>query len=133
MPEARDSGTLEIEHRASFASVALETLKPGVVLMQKYKIESVLGRGGMGVVVAALNMAIDQRVALKFLHRTNEVDAHKRLLREAFRLMQHDLPSAYDVVVVVRPHKPMILAEYQRILFALVLKVHQKHSGGSKS
>ena len=49
----------------------------------------------------------------------------KRLLREAFRLMQHDFPRSYDVVIVVRPHEPMILAEYQRLLSALMLKLHQ--------
>ena len=49
----------------------------------------------------------------------------KRLLREAFRLMQHDLPRPYDLIVVVRPHKPMILAEYQRLLSGLVVKLHQ--------
>lgn len=49
----------------------------------------------------------------------------KRLLREAFRLMQHDLPAGYDLVVVVRPHEPLILAEYQRLLGALSVKLHQ--------
>jgi ribonuclease P protein component len=50
----------------------------------------------------------------------------KRMLREAFRLTQHDLPRPYDLVVVVRPHKPMILAEYQRLLSALLIKLHQE-------
>jgi ribonuclease P protein component len=49
----------------------------------------------------------------------------KRMLRESFRLVQHDLPRPYDLVVVVRPHKPMILAEYQRILSGMVVKLHQ--------
>src|SRR4051794_29101453 len=40
----------------------------------------------------------------------------RRLLREAFRLMQHDLPRGYDLVIVVRPHEPLMLADYQRIL-----------------
>ncbi len=48
----------------------------------------------------------------------------KRLLRESFRLMQHDLPAGYDFVIVVRPHEPLILAEYQRLLSSLFLKVH---------
>jgi ribonuclease P protein component len=50
----------------------------------------------------------------------------KRLLREAFRLMQHDFPKSYDLVIVVRPHEPLILAEYQRMLSALMLKLHQQ-------
>lgn len=49
----------------------------------------------------------------------------KRLLRESFRMMQHDFPRPYDLVVVVRPHKPMILAEYQRLLSGMAVKVHQ--------
>ena len=49
----------------------------------------------------------------------------KRLLREAFRLSQHDWPSGYDIVVVVRPHEPATLAEYQRLLFAGIRALHQ--------
>jgi ribonuclease P protein component len=48
----------------------------------------------------------------------------KRLIREAFRLMQHDFPRPYDLIIVVRAHEPMILAEYQRALSALMLKLH---------
>jgi ribonuclease P protein component len=48
----------------------------------------------------------------------------KRLLREAFRLHQHDWPKGYDLVLVVRPHEPMQLAEYQKTLTALMLKLH---------
>lgn len=40
----------------------------------------------------------------------------KRLLRESYRLLQHDLPRGYDWVVVVRPHETMALADYQRTL-----------------
>jgi len=46
----------------------------------------------------------------------------KRLLRESIRLLQPDLPKGFDVVLVVRPHDPMSLAEYQKLLTALVLK-----------
>ena len=42
------------------------TLKPGVVLAGKFRIERVLGQGGMGVVVAAHHLQLDERVALKF-------------------------------------------------------------------
>jgi ribonuclease P protein component len=49
----------------------------------------------------------------------------KRLLREAFRLMQHDVPGGYDLVVVVRPHKTMIFAEYQKLLQGLAVRSHQ--------
>ena len=38
--------------------------------------------------------------------------------------MQHDLPRGYDLVVVVRPHEPLLLADYQRILSSAAVKLH---------
>ncbi len=58
---------------------------PGDVIAGKYRVDRVLGAGGMGVVVAATHQQLDQRVALKFL--LPEVAAHEdlvaRFLREA--------------------------------------------------
>jgi ribonuclease P protein component len=48
----------------------------------------------------------------------------KRLLRESFRLHQHDLPRGYDFVVTLRPHEPLILPDYQKSVTALMLKLH---------
>jgi len=42
-------------------------VREGDVLAKKYRVEKVLGVGGMGVVVAAMHLQLDQRVALKFL------------------------------------------------------------------
>jgi len=42
-------------------------VQPGDVLAGKYRVERVLGVGGMGVVVAAHHLQLDERVALKFL------------------------------------------------------------------
>jgi hypothetical protein len=42
-------------------------VEPGEILAGKYKVERVLGQGGMGVVVAAMHVELDERVALKFL------------------------------------------------------------------
>jgi serine/threonine protein kinase len=39
----------------------------GDVVLDKYRVERVLGQGGMGVVVAATHVELQQRVALKFL------------------------------------------------------------------
>ena len=52
----------------------------------------------------------------------------KRLLRESIRLLQHDFPRGYDIVIVVRPHEPLILAEYQKLLSALMIKTHNHWS-----
>ena len=48
----------------------------------------------------------------------------RRLLREAFRHLQFDLPSGYDLLIVVRAHEPLRLAEYQKVLQALVVRLH---------
>jgi len=69
---------------------------------------------------ARLGISISRRVGTA--PRRNRI---KRLLRESFRLLQHDLPRGYDLVIVVRPHEPLILAEYQKLLMALVLRVHR--------
>jgi len=53
----------------------------------------------------------------------------KRLVREAFRLRQHDLSGsgrAYDLVVVVRPHDPAKLKMYQDWLVAGVESLHRQ-------
>ena len=48
----------------------------------------------------------------------------RRLLRESFRSLQHTIPAGYDLVVVVRPHKPMKLGEYQLLLSAMCSALH---------
>jgi ribonuclease P protein component len=40
----------------------------------------------------------------------------KRLLREAFRMLQYDFPAGYDILITVRAHEPLTLGEYQKIL-----------------
>ncbi len=60
-------------------------VKPGDVLGGKYRVERILGAGGMGVVVAARHLELGQRVALKFMLKEAMSDpAHaERFLREA--------------------------------------------------
>ncbi|HWP06890.1 MAG TPA: protein kinase [Polyangiaceae bacterium] len=58
---------------------------PGTVLVGKYRVERVLGVGGMGMVVAAHHLQLDERVALKFLLAETALneDGVKRFIREA--------------------------------------------------
>jgi ribonuclease P protein component len=77
-----------------------------------------------------LGMSVNRKVGTAV--RRNRI---RRLIRESFRLLQHDLPQGYDLVVVVRPHEPLILAEYQKLLSALVVKLHrtwQNRTGQSR-
>ncbi|WP_394836577.1 protein kinase [Pendulispora rubella] len=74
----------------------------GDVIDGKYRIERILGRGGMGVVVRATHLQLEQAVALKFvLPRVAEVEAFReRFLREArasSRLRSEHVARVYDV------------------------------------
>ncbi len=57
----------------------------GQVIVGKYRIDHVLGAGGMGVVLAAHHLQLPQRVAIKFMRVEAARDAHavERFLREA--------------------------------------------------
>jgi serine/threonine-protein kinase len=57
----------------------------GDVLASKYRVERVLGSGGMGVVVAAQHVALHHKVALKLMlpGAAADSDAVARFLREA--------------------------------------------------
>ena len=60
-------------------------VQEGQVLAGKYRVERVLGSGGMGVVVAAWHLELEQRVAVKFLHplALERADTAERFRREA--------------------------------------------------
>src|SRR5271165_1197037 len=57
----------------------------GDVIAGKYRVEKVLGAGGMGVVVAARHIDLDEKVALKFLlpEALGSSEGMARFIREA--------------------------------------------------
>jgi serine/threonine-protein kinase len=57
----------------------------GTVLAGKYRVDRILGEGGMGVVVAATDIQLERRVAIKFLlpDYAKHHEATERFLREA--------------------------------------------------
>src|SRR5262245_27726359 len=65
----------------------LPHVSEGAILLGKYKVERILGEGGMGVVVAATHLHLKEKVALKFLllevSGVNGADHLARFLREA--------------------------------------------------
>ncbi len=74
----------------------------GQVLAGKYKVEDVLGVGGMGIVVAARHMQLEQRVALKFLRpeamqSKEAVERFQREARSAVRLRSEHVAKVTDV------------------------------------
>jgi serine/threonine-protein kinase len=74
----------------------------GEVVAGKYRIERLLGTGGMGIVMAARHLALDEAVALKFVlgQHASEREAIDRMLREAratFRLRSKHAVRVHDV------------------------------------
>jgi serine/threonine-protein kinase len=66
-------------------AAAKEEVRAGDLLGGKYRIERVIGQGGMGVVAAARHTELHQRVAIKVLplHLASDKDLVERFMREA--------------------------------------------------
>jgi serine/threonine protein kinase len=77
-------------------------VREGDILAGKYRVERVLGVGGMGVVVAATHVELDQKVAIKFVlpAAVNDEGLLERFLREAraaVRLKSEHVAKVLDV------------------------------------
>ncbi|MEZ4262073.1 MAG: serine/threonine-protein kinase [Polyangiaceae bacterium] len=74
---------------------------PGEVIAGKYRVERVLGEGGMGIVVAARHVQLGQLYALKFMREDVMTAEYKsRFLREArntVRLKSKHVSRVFDV------------------------------------
>lgn len=75
---------------------------PGEVLLGKYRLERVLGAGGMGAVFSAKHLALGQRVAIKFLRGQAATDPAvvERFSREAWaasRIQSEHVARVTDV------------------------------------
>src|SRR5215470_3083865 len=59
-------------------------IAPGAVLRDRYRLDSELGRGGMGIVYRATDLQLQRQVAVKILSNPGTgTDGRERLLREA--------------------------------------------------
>jgi serine/threonine-protein kinase len=77
-------------------------IRPGEILAGKYQVEKVLGVGGVGVVVAARHLQLEERVALKFLLPAMAANAEAvarfaREARSAVRIKNEHVARVLDV------------------------------------
>jgi serine/threonine-protein kinase len=91
-------------------------IREGEMLAGKYRVERVLGSGGMGVVVAAVHVQLEQRVAIKFVRdeALGNTDAVQRFLREARAAVKLKSEHAAKVLDVgtLESGAPYMVMEY---------------------
>src|ERR1035438_260490 len=88
----------------------------GEVLADKYRIERVLGQGGMGIVLAAMHLNLDERVAIKFLlpelaHDPALVTRFLREGRAAIKIRSEHVVRVLDVATLLGG-TPYMVMEY---------------------
>jgi len=88
-------------------------LSAGQIVADKYRIDGIMGTGGMGVVVAATHVDLDQRVAIKFLREVSP-EALARFQREARLLVKLKSPHVARVfdVGALEDDTPYIVMEH---------------------
>jgi hypothetical protein len=75
-------------------------MPPGTTLRQRYRLDSEIGRGGMGIVYCATDLELMREVAVKVVSDAGSSDARQRLMREARAAASLNHPhiiSVYDV------------------------------------
>lgn len=92
-------------------------VQPGEILAGKYRVERVLGAGGMGVVVAAWHLELEQRVAMKFLlpevaERSDAAERFRREARAAVKIRSEHVARVLDVGTMADPPVPYMVMEY---------------------
>ena len=80
----------------------VDTVQTGQIIAGKYRVERVLGRGGMGVVLLAMHDALDQRVAIKIMHpeaaaEQEWVARFQREARMAAKIKSEHVVRVFDV------------------------------------
>ena len=91
-------------------------IEVGAVLRGKYRVERVLGVGGMGIVVAARQLQLDRLVAIKFLlpEMLEQPEVVERFQREARAASKLESVHAARVIDVdaLEDGSPFLVMEY---------------------
>ncbi|MEO8183682.1 MAG: protein kinase [Deltaproteobacteria bacterium] len=92
-------------------------LQPGDELAGKYRIETVIGAGAMGVVVRAWHIELEQQVAIKFLYPefARNADGAERFRREgraAAKIKNQHVARVLDVGTLEGKNIPYIVMEH---------------------
>jgi eukaryotic-like serine/threonine-protein kinase len=106
-------------------------VQPGDVLAQKYRVDRVLGVGGMGVVVAATHLQLEERFALKFmlpwaLADQQAVERFAREARAAVRLKSTHAARVVDVGTLETGSPFMVMEFLEGADLAAIVEGHRQ-------
>ena len=113
-PDYRLTWERRLHGAAAFARVFDAQMRKPVGPIVFWAVPNTLGHPRLG-------LSVSRRVGNAV--RRNRI---KRMLREAFRLTQHDWPGGYDVVLVVRRHEALPLSQYQAMFRQAMGLVHSQ-------
>lgn len=71
----------------------------GLIIAEKYRIDHLIGKGGMGAVYEGMHLMLDRPVAIKVLHKNMNMDekAAARFIREAKATAKIEHPNAVTI------------------------------------
>jgi eukaryotic-like serine/threonine-protein kinase len=112
-PIGRETAAFSLSSEGSKAD-NVYTIAPGTIIARKYRVERTIGRGGMGIVVEALHIDLDTRVAIKFLlpEFMSYSEAAERFMREAravAKLQTHHVVRVLDVAALESGEPYMVM------------------------
>lgn len=108
------SADMRLHGRIQFARVFAKGRRRSIGPLLVFGAPNGLGRLRLG-------LSVSRRVG-------NAVKRHriKRLIREAVRLDQHELPGSMDIIVKVRPHETLKLDDYRTIISKALHTIQQR-------
>ncbi len=94
-----DGAKLEIEEATRAAARPVDELVPGAVIGGVYRIDKLLGEGGMGMVFAVTHNKLNKKFALKMLKRdlARDPETRARFLQEAQAAGQIQHPNVVEI------------------------------------
>jgi serine/threonine-protein kinase len=104
-------------------------VREGDILAGKYRVERVLGIGGMGVVVAAHHIQLDEKVALKFLlpdalYDSESVSRFAREARAAVKIKSEHVARVIDVGTLPNGAPYMVMEYLEGHDLSVLLEKH---------
>jgi HAMP domain-containing protein/predicted Ser/Thr protein kinase len=83
-------------------AIAAQELVPGAIFANRYRIDQIIGRGGMGIVYKAVDAQLDETVAIKTLpgdvmsRSPEDLERFKREIRLARKITHRNVLRTYD-------------------------------------